>query len=233
MLQKTKGIVINYVKYKESSIIVRIYTEKLGLQSYIVNGVRSAKSKNKIALYQPLTLLDLVVYYKKNLQKINRISEVKCYYPFISIPFDFKKTAIALFITEVLHKTLKEETSDERLFSFLATSVQFFDQLETGYENFHLFFLIKLMRFLGFEVQTADEIFAQIEEYKPIFIEDTYREELKQQINFLIRHRIEKLITVSSKNRSEIIDYLLEFYRLHVANFDQIKSLIVLREMGR
>ena len=86
MLVKTKGIVINHIKYKESSIIVRIYTEKLGLQSYIVNGVRSAKAKNKMALFQVLTILDLVAYYYEDQNKLNRISEIRCKQPYQSIP---------------------------------------------------------------------------------------------------------------------------------------------------
>jgi DNA repair protein RecO (recombination protein O) len=76
MLQKTSGIVLGFLRYGDSSIITRVYTEEYGLQSYIVNGVRSAKAKNKISLYQPLTLLDLVVYHKEN-KDLKRISEVK------------------------------------------------------------------------------------------------------------------------------------------------------------
>lgn len=103
MLKKTQGIVIHYIKYRESSIIVKIFTRDLGLKSYIVNGVRSAKSKSKMALYQPLSLLDLVVYDKEN-ASLNRISEVKLNYPFQRIPFDFHRSGVAMFVGEVLSK---------------------------------------------------------------------------------------------------------------------------------
>jgi DNA repair protein RecO (recombination protein O) len=82
MLHKTKGIVLHYIKYSETSIIVKIYTETFGIQSYIVNGVRSKNNKNKIALFQPLTLLDMVVYHKANATSLNRIAEVRCSEPF-------------------------------------------------------------------------------------------------------------------------------------------------------
>ena len=97
MLHKTKGIVLNFVKFKETSVIVKIYTEKFGLQSYIENGVRSSKSKNKIALFQPLTQLELVVYHDPK-KEINRISEIRCILPYKSIPFEIKKSRNALRI---------------------------------------------------------------------------------------------------------------------------------------
>src|SRR6187200_113375 len=101
MLHKTRGVVFRFTKYGESSIIVNIFTEMFGLQSYIVNGVRSRTVKSRIALYQPLTLLDLVVYHREN-ANINRIKEVKCLYPYQSIPTDIKKSALAIFIMEVI-----------------------------------------------------------------------------------------------------------------------------------
>ena len=102
MLHKTKGIVFRYTRYGETSIIVNIFTELFGLQSYIVNGVRSKSPKSKMALYQPLMLLDLVVYHKEN-AGIMRIKEVKSLYPYRTLFSDIYKSAVALFINEVLN----------------------------------------------------------------------------------------------------------------------------------
>jgi DNA repair protein RecO (recombination protein O) len=95
MLHKTKGIVIGFIKYGDTSIIAKVYTELYGMQTYIVNGVRSKSSKNKIALFQPLTILDMVVYHKEN-RDIHRLSEVKCHVIFHSIPFNQKKISMAI-----------------------------------------------------------------------------------------------------------------------------------------
>ncbi|MFC0185163.1 DNA repair protein RecO [Pseudarcicella hirudinis] len=149
MLRKTKGIVINYIRYRETSIIVKIFTEEFGIQTFIENGVRSAKSKNKIALFQPLTLLDLVVYHKEG-KDLHRISELKCLIPFQTLPFNIYKSSIALFITEILGKCMKEETGNISLFRFLLNSILWLDAAEDDFENFHLQFLIKLASFLGF-----------------------------------------------------------------------------------
>ena len=81
MLHKTQGVVFRFTNYSETSIIVNIFTSAFGLQSYIVNGARGKSGKGKIALYQPLTLLDLVVYHREN-ASILRIKEVKCIHPY-------------------------------------------------------------------------------------------------------------------------------------------------------
>ena len=83
MLQKTRGIALSFIKYRDTSIIAKIFTEEFGMQSYIVNGVRSKSAKTKIALFQPLTLLELVVYHNKK-KEIHRISEIKCFRNFHS-----------------------------------------------------------------------------------------------------------------------------------------------------
>src|SRR5687768_16731291 len=106
MLHKTRGIVFRFTKYGETSIIVNIFTELFGIQSYIVNGVRSKSAKNRIALFQPMTLLDLVVYYREN-ASIKRIKEIKCLHPYQTVTTDVRKSAVAMFINEVLNKTVK------------------------------------------------------------------------------------------------------------------------------
>ena len=118
MLKRTRGIVLGHIKYKESSIIVKVFTEEFGSSSFIVNGVRSSKSKGKAALYQPLTLLDLVIYYKES-KELMRISEAKMASSFSEIPFDPVKRTIGMFLTEFLSKTLREEQANRSLFEFL------------------------------------------------------------------------------------------------------------------
>src|SRR5688572_33382273 len=121
MLHKTRGVVFRFTKYGETSIIVTLFTELFGLQSYIVNGVRSKSGKNKIALFQPLTLLELIVYHREH-ANINRIKEIKCLHPYQSIPFDIKKSSLMMFINEVINKAVKEESHASDLCNFLIQS---------------------------------------------------------------------------------------------------------------
>src|ERR1700704_2138918 len=157
MLHKTRGIVFRFTKYGETSIIVTIFTELFGLQSYIVNGVRSKWAKGQIALYQPLMLLDLVVYHKEN-ANILRIKEVKCFHQYASLLTDIRKSTQALFLNEIINKAIKEESHAQEICSFLFDSFEVLDRLPGNFENFHLIFLIKLSRFLGFGAHYAHEL---------------------------------------------------------------------------
>lgn len=226
MLHKTRGIVINYIRYRETSIIVKIYTEEFGIQTYIENGVRSAKSKNKIALFQPLTLLDLVVYHRDT-GDIFRISEIKCHAAFQTVPYHFVKSGIAIFMTEVLSKTMKEEAPNHDMFQFLLTSVLYLDQQQKGYENFPIQFLLKLSRYLGFAPQKSDEILDQVGAIRIYAATD----EEKQALDSLIVNRYDESVPVSNTTRRQILEYVLRFYTLHVENFGEVRSLQVLKEI--
>jgi DNA repair protein RecO (recombination protein O) len=223
MLYKTEGIVLNFIKYKESSVIVKIYTELFGFQSYIVNGVRSKSSKNRIALLQPLTVLDLIVYHKSQ-NGINRISDLKCAAPFKSIPFDVKKSSIALFITEILIKTLKEPQPNTDLFQYLKRTVITFDELQTGYENLHLHFLFDFSRFLGFLPSNFEDL-AEASSGLATFSKE--ESESIYEVFFCTNDKIKIL----NKTRRLLLDYLLQFYKVHVENFGEVKSIKILREL--
>ncbi|KAB7728631.1 DNA repair protein RecO [Rudanella paleaurantiibacter] len=228
MLQKTKGVALNYIRYRETSIIARVYTEDFGLQSYLVNGVRSAKNKNnKIALFQPLTLLDMVVYYKED-RDLHRLSEVKTSYPFQSLPFEVAKTSMGLFVTEMLTKTLKEETGSPVLFRFLVESVLFLEEAQAHYENFHLAFLLKLTSFLGFSPEGAREFENQLREHSYPFLPDS---ETELALNGLIRYPYGTPAPLSRTARNELLDAVVAYYRIHVDSLGEIKSLPVLREV--
>lgn len=226
MLHKTRGIVINYIKYRETSIIVKIYTEEFGIQTYIENGVRSAKSKNKIALFQPLTLLELVVYYKES-GSIARISEIKCHAALESIPYHFIKSGIAIFTTEVLSKTLKEEAANYELFHFLLHSILFLDKQDTQFENFPIQFLLKLSRFLGFAPQKAEELMEQI---GAIRIQEASDEE-KTALDALINSNYYQYVSIRGAVRRQIMEHVLRFYALHIETFGELRSHQVLKEM--
>ncbi|MDX2303573.1 MAG: DNA repair protein RecO [Microscillaceae bacterium] len=232
MLFKTRGIVINYFKYSESSIIVRIYTEELGLQSYIVNGIRSSKSKNRMAFFQPLTMLELVVYFREDRAKINRISEHRCRYAFQSIPFDYRKSVVAMFIMEILTKTLQGEIKNPDLFEFIDTSLLIFDQMTEDYENFHLVFLLKLTRYLGFAPQNSEDIFEQIASSRHSSLYHPSKQACGSVLDRLLRADYSEKIKISGKQRSELIDYILEYFQIHIENFQVIKSLEIIRVMN-
>ena len=215
MLHKTRGIVFKFFKYRDTSIIVKVLTEKLGLQTYVVNGVRSKSAKSKIALYQPLTLLEMVVYFKEGAE-MHRISEARCTEPYRTIPYDVVKSSIGVFLAEVLYKSIREEGEIPELFSFIHDSLIIFDHLDSGFENFHLQFLLKLTKYLGFGIENAfdqDGVGA-----------DTVIAEL---LNASYDHQI----SLTYKDRREALEAIIRFYTAHIDSFGSLKSLKILQEI--
>lgn len=220
MIQKTRGIVLRFTRFKETSIIVTIFTEAFGTHAYIVNNVRSQKAAAKMALYQPLTLLDLVVYHKPN-QQIARIKELKCIYAFQSFSTDIKKSSVALFLCEVLNKSLKDESHPQELFEFLQNSFITFDHLTEGVENFHIIFLLKLSRYLGFGANRSDEV----------FIDSLAHDTNNEGITALLAADYTTTLFITYSQRRKIVDALVQFYASHIDSFGELRSLEVVREL--
>lgn len=227
MLIKTKGIALSYIKYKESSIIVKIFTRELGLKSYIVNGVRSKGSQSKIAFYQPLSLLDLVVYDKKS-AGLQRLSETKMLYTPSQIPFDFTRMGISLFITEVITKSIYEDYQNESLFDFLHQSILHLDGIRLKSGHFPLIFMANQAKYLGFSPERGRGFFS--ESLGQPFI----AEELDQVIDFLddaLRSGFGSTQTLSKKTRQTLLEHLLEFYSFQLGHEIVWKTMPILRQL--
>lgn len=219
MIFKTRGIVFRFTKFQETSIIVTIFTDRFGLQSYMVNGVRSKSAKNKIALYQPLTLLNLVVYHREH-ANIERIREVSCLHPYHTLTSDIRKSTQAMFLAEILNKTVKEESHTAEVFDFIATSLITLDSLPARYENFHLLFLLKLSRFLGFGIYNAGDV-----------LDIDAGKDIDKPMQDLLRAEYETPLNITSMQRQTLLDLLLRFYARHIEHLGEIKSVQVLREI--
>ncbi|MCI0751736.1 MAG: DNA repair protein RecO, partial [Flammeovirgaceae bacterium] len=220
MIHKTRGIVFRFTKFGESSIIVTIFTELFGLQSYLVNGVRSKSSKSKIALFQPLTLLDMEVYHREN-ANINRIKELKCSHPYVSLMSDSRKSAIAMFLNEVVNKSVREESHATDVYEFLETSFRTLDHQETNFENFHLIFLIKLSRYLGFGSSNPDEIMGR----------RVMGNEEMNLLTILLTCDFATHVPMTLAQRREILESLIYFYKDHIDSLGEIKSMQILKEV--
>ncbi|WP_025762683.1 DNA repair protein RecO [Dyadobacter tibetensis] len=231
MLYKTKGIAISYIRFRETSIIAKIYTESFGIQSYIVNSVRSSKARgNKIALFQPLTLLDMVVYHKDKQASVHRISEMKCLVPFHSIPFEIAKSSIGLFLTEILGKTLKEEEQNEPLFDFLYQSILHLDNMEEGFENFHIQFMIYYASYLGFGIESMRELELELKQHHYPYLANRAQEDV---VNMILQQIGYEKIPLDRIGRSSLLEKLIYFYKIHIEGIGELKSLDVLREVLR
>lgn len=226
MLRKTRGIVINYIKYRETSIIVRIFTRDLGLKTYLVNGVRSEKSKTKMAHFQPLTLLELVVYDREN-ANLNRISEVKLANAFRRIPFDFYRSGISMFMGEILGKVVVDNYQNEVLFDYLFKLILKLDSSEFQPGLFILLFLIRTSRYLGFEPEDAREFYLQL----PVEQTGNTHQDKISFLDLLFDSEETLLPALPARLKRMLIDDWILFYKIHIDGFGDIKSLAVLRTL--
>lgn len=239
MLHKTRGIVFSYTEFRETSLVVKIYTELFGIQSYIVNSVRKKNAKMSIGLFQPLTLVDLVVYHKER-QGLHRISEIRPMPPLNSIPFDIIKSTMVLFLNEVLSKSIKEEEESQLLFEYLTTSIQLLDAQQPVSRYFHLLFLMRLTRYLGFyplsNYSTKEPYFNLMDGkfQSDIPLHPYYlNEQSAENFSKLILHSsdLSSCMNISAIEKRNLIEQLLEYYRLHIAGFPPIKSHKVLEQI--
>jgi DNA repair protein RecO (recombination protein O) len=237
MFHKTKGIVLHTVKYSETSIIAKIYTEKLGLVSYMIKGVRSSKSTSKAALLQPLTLLDMEVSHRENKQ-LQYIKEFRRDYVYQSIPFDTLKSAIALFLLELVSKSIREHEQNSEMFEFIYESLCVLDRSKKLNPDFHLLFLVHFTRHLGFMPHgNFSEQYAFFEMTEGVFI--------KQQSELNVMSRVESkmlndLISanpfadtpfkITRQERRQMMANLIRYYQLHLENFS-LKSPDILEEI--
>lgn len=239
MLHKTRGIVFKVTDYGESSVIAQVYTEKFGLQSYMVNGAKKAKAKIHRNMLQPLHLLDMVVYHK-NTGGVQRIAELKNLPVLQSIPYDIIKSSLIMFLNEVLYKSVKQQTPDENLFQFLFHSVELLDQQTSNPVNFHLVFLLRLSRYLGFypdQTKAPDADYFDMRngvftKYKPEnwqYLSPPHTQNFYQ----LLKYGFENMDQLVLKNdeRRYLLSKLLEYFAQHVEGFGNIRSHEVLEEV--
>ena len=239
MLTKTQAIVLHSLKYGETRLIVDMFTRSQGRQSFIVSIPKSVKGKIKKQLFQPLTLLEIESDLRPKLQ-LQKLSDVRLASPFSSIPFDPNKLSISLFIAEFLYYALRSEQHNEPLFDYIFNSIQWLDAQTDRFANFHLVFLMRLSRFLGFypnldHYQTGDyfdlreSVFLSTPPVHRDFLhpQEAEKIQLMMRMNFPTMH----LFRMSHQERNRLLEVSLIYYRLHLPDFPELKSVSVLQEL--
>ena len=243
MIHKTKGIVLRAVKYGETSLVLTVFTELFGLQSYIVNGVRtvSKKGSSKAVFFQPSAILDLVVYHNeyKNLQ---RIKEYRWAFLYQNIFSDVRKNSVAVFMIELLTKCLKQPEANAELFYFIEDALIHLDVSgDTVAANFPLFFALHLAVFFGFRIhdQYSEEkhyldlqegLFTDHQPTHPNYLQDKAAEITSYLLKAQQPEELEELKLNQDARRSLLSAYEL-YYRIQIPEFGSLKTLPVLREM--
>ena len=236
MLKKSRGIIVHHTRFGENSMVVNIYTEEWGMRAFILQ--KSNKKENKSALVQGLSLVELVAYFKDQ-RDVQRISELRAQPVLHSIHADMQKSTITLFITELLYRSLKEESSNPELFSFLHHSILILDHLNESVAQYHLYFMIQLSKYLGFY---PNGIYSNETPYFNLLdgnytgsssTEYSIPSHLAKYLYQLSGSSYENFykIAADTELRWQMLETLVKYYELHHTRGKSIQSHYVLKEV--
>lgn len=236
---KSRAIVLHTLKYNDDSLIANVLTEQAGMVGMIVRISRSKRALVRHQLFQPLTIVD-IEWDERPRASLQRPKAVSIALPYRSLPYDPMKSAIGLYLAEFLYHAVKNEPPNSLLFQYIAGSMEWLDTCQRGFANFHLVFLLRLTRFLGF--------MPNVEEYRPgdyfdlrqsVFsptrplhgdvLEPTDAAIVPKLMR--MRYTTMHVFRFSGSERSRLLSVLHQYYRLHLTNFPEIKSLSVLKEL--
>lgn len=244
MTHKTKGLVLRAVKYGETSLIVTAFTELFGLQTYLVNGARTAKKSGvKAMLLQPASLLDMEVYHQEQ-KNMHRIKECSWSYLYKNIFTDVLKNSIALYMVELLTKCLKQPEENAELYYFCEDSLQQLDEAPPAVvANFALFYTLQLSHFFGFRIQEpspadlrAANLFLDLMEGNFIPGPPSHPHYLAGEDAMITAQLLQTRqpaelseLKLHHQKRRQLIASYLDYYSLHLQDFGTLKSLAVMQ----
>ena len=242
MTHKTKGIVLRAIKYGETSLVVTIFTELFGVQTYMVNGVRSSKkSPSKAGYFQPASILELVVYHNEQ-KSMQRIREFSWDYLYQQVLSDVIKNSIALFMVELLKKCLKQPEQNTALFYFCEDVLKQLDMADkTVTANIALFFTLHLTHFLGFKMNNdydANNNILDLNEGNFVEMVPAHAHIMEGEQALLTSHLLKVMhpdelcgLKLNKDIRSKLLSAYLDYYALHLQDFGTLKTLSVLQEI--
>ena len=237
MIASNNCIVLSKIKYRDYDLIVKCYTEEHGIVSYILRGIfKSKKSQTKTIYFQPLSQLRIEENYKHN-KSLHNIKEVKFNYVYKTLHTNIYKSSIVLFLADILGSVLNEEEPNKDLYNYISVTLQYLDT-EDQFSNFHLLFLLKLTRFLGFQPEETNYT-------NPYFnLESGIFEPSNSSIYSITGENLVLLkrllgtnfdalsnVKINAKQRQEFLNMLLHYFELHLGGFKKPKSLKVLNEV--
>ncbi|WP_273533264.1 DNA repair protein RecO [Prevotella aurantiaca] len=239
MVTKTRGIVLRSIRFGESSLIIDVLTELSGRVSFVVRIPKTSKGKIKKQYFQPMTLLEFEYDFRQK-SSLQHIKDVRIAQPYSSIPFEPIKSSVLLFLAEFLFYTTRDEQENSTLFNYISTSLEWYDSACVDFANFHLVFMMRLSRFLGFQPfleEFTEGCFFDLRNgcftiSTPLH-SDFLNAKDAEHMYTLMRMNFEtmKLFKLSHNERNRITELALHYYRLHIPNMPELQSFDILREV--
>ena len=239
MESKTRGIVLRTVKINDNKLIVDFLSREEGRLSAVWKITTSRTSKVRRQYFQPMTILNVNLE-RSPRQHMSRIKEAQIAIPYSSISLDGDKMAITFFLAEFMNYATRSMHTDALLYDFVEQSLTWLDASNKGIANFHLMFMVRMSLFLGFQPDMStykegalfdlrEGVFCTTAPLHSDFLnaEDAKKMQILMRMSPSNLH----LFPLSRNERNRIIDITLMYYRLHIPQFGEMKTLEVLREL--
>jgi DNA repair protein RecO (recombination protein O) len=239
MLEKSSAIILNQVKYTDSGAVIQAFTRRFGRMSIMVKGIRNRKAGRHPVFLQPLSVLDLELYFREARQ-MQSLKEFTVPVAMSGIQSNIIKSTMAIFLGEVLSSVLREETPQEDLFDFVCDAIKYLDTRNEGYSNFHIAFMCSLLSYLGFEPspqKDSEDIFFDLNDGRFMKLRPAHGEfeglPVSNMLAAFFRSSWDGMnsIPLTGTERNSVLETLLRYYAVHLPRAGKIRSAAVLREV--
>jgi DNA repair protein RecO (recombination protein O) len=238
-LIQTEGIVVRTIKYGETSVITDILTRKLGIQSFIMGGVTAGNTRS--GLFQIMNQLEVVVYYKEN-RSLHRIKEARFLKTYQALSFEIHRSAIGIFILEMVRKCLRGSVQDEALYQWVKDCLDLADHRATPLSWLPVYFALGFTRFLGIQpLKCADPDLRVFDLREGLFLNKApnHPDYLEGAATGLLSRVLDcedilELAEINSTTRSirkALLARILDYYRMHLDHFQGLESPQILEEI--
>ncbi len=241
MLVNIEGILIYKIKFSETSLIIHLLTKEYGVKPFIIKGIRSNKSKNNIALFDYLSIVSVVAWMGKNTE-ILTIKEVNLEYNYTNLSGNIIQNSIFLFISELLHKLLIDNSPDSDIFHFTKNSLIEFDKSKKFNSDFHLWYFTNLTKYLGImPINNFNQNNLYLDITKSKFV-DNYSDNkniFSKETSYMFFYYLTTTFADCILNRFSIdirvnyLDNIIVYYNYHYDKFKNLNSPSILKSVLR
>lgn len=239
MITKTSGLVLRTIKHSDKSSVITVYTREYGRVTYIAYGLNGKKSAIRTACFLPLSIIEITEAHRPG-KEIRQLKEARILHNLNLIYNHPVKNALIFFIAELLYKTLKQPEPEPQLFDFLEYSILSLEHNKDKLSDFHLTFMIRLSSYLGFKPNEENKENARyFDLMNGIFLshQPLHKHFLSPDMTLVFS----SLLSISSESgenlrisrgkRSQLLEILMEYYKLHIPDFYGLNSVSVLHEL--
>ena len=219
MIINTDAIVLHRMKYKNTSLIARLFTKEEGKISVIVNNAARQKG-NMFGVIEPPNIIQLI-YFQRKTGSLQICNEASFLSNNLSMKSDMLKLSVGLSIVEIIDKTVQDNDVNLNIYNLADKTLNILNNTEINPQLILAFFLLNITRDLGFMPALQSQENVQL------------NQTMKMNIHKLAQCEIDDLATIKTVNINflNIITFFENYIREHLKLNKKIQSLNMIREL--